>query len=80
MECCACFALLLLRELLPSSVDPTVAEILAGMKTTKPGRVKGGRIKRSLRKQEVPVRHVKRESPGVNPNVEEAVVDSIVEN
>ncbi|GAA0166604.1 hypothetical protein LIER_21724 [Lithospermum erythrorhizon] len=42
-----------------SFVHPTMAELLASMKATKLGNVRGGRIKRSLRKQGVPVRHVK---------------------
>ncbi|GAA0151704.1 hypothetical protein LIER_10365 [Lithospermum erythrorhizon] len=37
-------------------------------------------IKRSLREQGVPVRHVKRELPIVNPSVEEVAVDSPMEN
>ncbi|GAA0159725.1 hypothetical protein LIER_16435 [Lithospermum erythrorhizon] len=63
-----------------SSMDPTVPKILAGMKGTKAGGVKRGRIKRNLRKQGILVRHVKRDSPAMNPTVEEAAVDSPGEN
>ncbi|GAA0142849.1 hypothetical protein LIER_35645 [Lithospermum erythrorhizon] len=41
-----------------SSVDPMVAEILVGMRDTGGVGKKGGRFKRRLRKQGMPVRHV----------------------
>ncbi|GAA0139488.1 hypothetical protein LIER_35098 [Lithospermum erythrorhizon] len=50
------------------------------MKGTKPGGIREGRIKRSLRKQGVTIRHVKRESPVVSPSLKEAVVDSLVKD
>ncbi|GAA0164084.1 hypothetical protein LIER_19803 [Lithospermum erythrorhizon] len=59
-----------------SSVDPTVAEILVGMKWVKSSAVRGGRIKRRLRKQGVVVRH---ERKNVTPSVEEVAEDSPVE-
>ncbi|GAA0183573.1 hypothetical protein LIER_30958 [Lithospermum erythrorhizon] len=55
-------------------------DILARMRGIKPGTMKGGRIKRSLRKQDVPVRHVPRDSSAVNPPIEDVAIDCSVEN
>ncbi|GAA0142301.1 hypothetical protein LIER_03233 [Lithospermum erythrorhizon] len=60
--------------------DPIVAEILVGMKGGKPATVSGGRIKRRLRKESVPVRHVNWDSSIENPTIEDAVVNSPMEN